>query len=91
MTAIPDAVVLFSGGLDSILAARVLMAQGLTVRGLHCVSPFFGDAGATQRWRRLYGVDVDVADVSDDFAAMLRVRPPHGFDLFIYFHIMPPK
>ena len=79
MTKTPDAVVLFSGGLDSILAARVLMAQGLTVRGLHCVSPFFGDAGAPPRWRRLYGVDVDVVDVGADFAAMLRERPAHGF------------
>ncbi|WP_165078589.1 MULTISPECIES: tRNA(5-methylaminomethyl-2-thiouridylate) methyltransferase [unclassified Desulfovibrio] len=79
MTAIPDAVVLFSGGLDSILAARVLMAQGLGVRCLHCVSPFFGEPGAVTRWRRLYGVDVDVADVSEDFAAMLRERPAHGF------------
>ena len=79
MTATPDAVVLFSGGLDSILAARVLMAQGLVVRCLHCVSPFFGEPGAVQRWKRLYGVDVDVADVSDAFAALLRERPPHGF------------
>lgn len=75
----PDAIVLFSGGLDSILAARVLMAQGLRVRCLHCVSPFFGEPGAVARWHRLYGVDVDVVDVSEDFAAMLRARPPHGF------------
>ena len=79
MTETPDAVVLFSGGLDSILAARVLMDQGLRVRCLHCVSPFFGEPGAVARWQRLYGLDVDVADVSDDFAAMLRERPAHGF------------
>lgn len=79
MTETPDAVVLFSGGLDSILAARVLMAQGLRVRCLHCVSPFFGEPGAVARWKRLYGVDVDVADVSQDFAALLRGRPAHGF------------
>ncbi|MDE5878872.1 MAG: tRNA(5-methylaminomethyl-2-thiouridylate) methyltransferase, partial [Desulfovibrio sp.] len=79
MTQTPDAVVLFSGGLDSLLAARVLMAQGLRVRCLHCVSPFFGEPGAIGRWRHLYGVDVDVADVSGDFAALLRERPAHGF------------
>ena len=79
MTETPDAVVLFSGGLDSILAARVLMAQGLRVRCLHCVSPFFGEPGAVARWRRLYGVEVDVADVGESFAAMLRARPAHGF------------
>ena len=37
-----DAVALFSGGLDSILAMRVIMDQGLRVLGLHFVSPFFG-------------------------------------------------
>lgn len=79
MTKTPDAVVLFSGGLDSILAARVLMAQGLTVRCLHCVSPFFGEPSAVARWRRLYGVEVDVADVGAEFAALLRERPAHGF------------
>lgn len=35
-----DAVALFSGGLDSILAMRVIMDQGLKVLGLHFISPF---------------------------------------------------
>lgn len=75
----PDAVVLFSGGLDSILAARVLEAQGVRVRCLHCVSPFFGEPAAVPRWRRLYGLDIDILDVGEAFAAMLRQRPAHGF------------
>lgn len=79
MTTAPDVVLLFSGGLDSILAARVLTAQGLAVRCLHCVSPFFGEPGAVPRWRRLHGLDIDVADVGEAFAALLRERPEHGF------------
>ncbi|WP_366140541.1 tRNA(5-methylaminomethyl-2-thiouridylate) methyltransferase [uncultured Desulfovibrio sp.] len=79
MMATPDVVLLFSGGLDSILAARVLAAQGLTVRCLHCASPFFGEPGAVPRWRRLHGLDIDVADVGEAFAALLRERPEHGF------------
>lgn len=75
----PDVVVLFSGGLDSLLAARVLMAQGLAVRCLHCVSPFFGDPGAVPRWQRLYGLDIDVADVGEEFVTLLREWPAHGF------------
>ena len=78
-TSTPDVVLLFSGGLDSILAARVLEAQGLKVRCLHCISPFFGDAGAVPRWRRIYQLDIVTLDVSQDFAAMLRQRPEHGF------------
>ena len=74
-----DVVVLFSGGLDSILAAKVLEEQGLRVCCLHCHSPFFGDPGAVERWSRLYGLDIRTLDVSDDFCAMLRARPAHGF------------
>ena len=75
----PQVVVLFSGGLDSILAARVLQEQGLRVRCLHCYSPFFGDPDAVPRWRRQQGLDIATLDVSDAFCAMLRARPAHGF------------
>lgn len=33
-------IVLFSGGLDSLLAARVLMDQDLEIIGFHCILPF---------------------------------------------------
>lgn len=79
MTATPDVIVLFSGGLDSILAAKLLEDQGLKVRCLHCVSPFFGDEAALPRWRRLHNLDIVSLDVSEDFAALLRRRPVHGF------------
>lgn len=79
MSPSPQAIVLFSGGLDSILAAKVLEEQGLRVRCLHCHSPFFGEPSAVSRWRRRYGLDIDTLDVADDFCAMLRERPAHGF------------
>ena len=69
---------LFSAGLDSILAARVLMAQGLKVKCLHFVSPFFGDPGRMAHWERVWGLDIVAVDVSDEFTAMLR-GPAHGY------------
>ena len=36
------ALALFSGGLDSILACRVIMDQGIEVKALHFITPFFG-------------------------------------------------
>ncbi len=75
----PDIIVLFSGGLDSILATKILERQGLSVRCLHCTSPFFGAPEAVNSWKALYGLDVVVRDVGEDFAAMLRARPAHGF------------
>ena len=37
-----DALALFSGGLDSILAARLMMEQGKKILCLHFTSPFLG-------------------------------------------------
>lgn len=72
-----DALVLFSGGLDSILAARVLMEQGLKIKCLHFVTPFFGKMDAAPAWAAKYGVDVDCMDISDDYCRML-AAPAHG-------------
>lgn len=69
---------LFSAGLDSILAARVLLAQGVRVKCLHFVSPFFGDVRRIPHWERVWGLDIAAVDVSAEFVAMLRA-PAHGF------------
>lgn len=79
MTSSPQIIVLFSGGLDSLLTAMLLMRQGLAVRCLHFVSPFFGSADDVGRWRKVHGLDIVHMDVGEQFAALLRDRPEHGF------------
>ena len=74
-----DAVALFSGGLDSILAARLVQDQGLTVKCLHFTSSFFGKPESVNHWRKIYGLDIEAVDISEDFADMLAARPAHGF------------
>lgn len=74
-----DGIALFSGGLDSILAARLLMEQGRTIQCLHFVSPFFGKPGRVRHWERVYGLDIAVVDVSDDYAALLAAGPAYGY------------
>lgn len=74
-----DAVALFSGGLDSILAARLVQDQGLVVKCLHFTSPFFGAPENIRRWQKVYGLDITAVDVGDEFAAMLAARPVYGF------------
>lgn len=84
MTQSPTAIVLFSGGLDSILASRLLVEQGVCVRAVKFVTPFF-DYGLLarpeayqQQVRATYGVEVEVRDVSEKYLELLR-DPPHGF------------
>ena len=74
-----DAVALFSGGLDSILAMRVIMDQGLRVLGLHFVSPFFGKPDAIAKWKELYGVEVRAVDISEDMLRLIKNGPKNGF------------
>ena len=75
----PQIIVLFSGGLDSLLTARLLENQGLAVRCLHFYSPFFGGEALAARWRKTYGLDIACQNVGPQFAEMLRQRPEHGF------------
>ena len=78
-TSTPHAFALFSGGLDSILAARLIMEQGLVVRCLHFVTPFFGKPQLIPHWEKVYGLEVEAVDVGEAFVRLLRERPDHGF------------
>ncbi|MBO4336204.1 MAG: tRNA(5-methylaminomethyl-2-thiouridylate) methyltransferase [Desulfovibrio sp.] len=73
-----DAIVLFSGGLDSILTARLLADQGLRVLCLHMTSPFFGNASQIPFWERAYGLTITQHDLGEAFVELLR-KPAHGF------------
>ncbi len=75
---------LYSGGLDSLLACRLVMAQGITVRALKFVTPFFDhdlvrrEAQYRDEVRAKYGIDVHVVDLSQGYIELLR-HPAHGF------------
>lgn len=73
------AIALFSGGLDSILAAKLIQEQGLEVACLHFVSPFFGKARKIDYWREQYGLDIRPLDISENFAQLMANRPKYGF------------
>lgn len=74
-----DGIALFSGGLDSILAARLLMDQGRSIKCLHFVSPFFGKPGRIRHWEKVYGLDIEAVDVGDEYAALLAAGPVYGY------------
>lgn len=74
-----DAVALMSGGLDSLLAMRVIMDQGLRVLGLHFYSPFFGHPELLPHWEKVYGVELKAIDITQEHIALIKGRPKHGF------------
>ncbi len=75
---------LFSGGLDSILATRLVAAQGIKVIAIKFVSPFFDYAilrdpdRFREEVRGKYGIDVLVEDISTQYLELLH-NPEHGF------------
>jgi hypothetical protein len=77
-------IALYSGGLDSILAVKIIQEQGIDVTALYFCTPYFGldalldPATFEEEHRRLYGVHVRVVDYSGDLAAIV-ASPRHGF------------
>ncbi|MDZ7642605.1 MAG: thiamine biosynthesis protein [Desulfurivibrio sp.] len=78
------ALALFSGGLDSTLACRVVMEQGIKVVAVKFVSPFFGaellaaPEAYRQKVRHQYGIDVVLREVTQPYLRML-AAPAHGY------------
>jgi len=78
------AIGLFSGGLDSITACRVIMAQSIRVVALKFITPFFDDGLLAREKeyraevREKFGIDVHVVDLSEGYIKLLR-EPRHGY------------
>ena len=71
------ALVLFSGGLDSQLALRLLQEQDVYVEAIIFKSPFFDVSKAIRAAKRLR-VRYRLVDFTDDVLELL-AAPPHGF------------
>ena len=78
------ALALYSGGLDSILACRIISAQGIEVKALKFVTPFFDHhlldvrAAYCAEIRDKYGFEVHLVDLSEGYIDLLH-NPAHGF------------
>ncbi len=68
---------LISGGLDSILAARVLQDQGIIVIGISFVTPFFSSERA-QRAAAMLDMELRVMDITQTYLEMLQ-SPKYGY------------
>lgn len=77
------AVALISGGLDSVLAARLMIDQGYEVLGIFGTSAFSKSYGAEQsthaaRVARAIGIELRVMDMGQEYIDLIR-HPAHGY------------
>jgi tRNA-specific 2-thiouridylase len=75
------ALALLSGGLDSTLAVKLILSQGIDVEALNFVSPFClcvkGGCGALETAKQL-GVPLKVVSVGEEYLEVVR-KPKHGY------------
>ena len=78
------ALALFSGGLDSTLACRVVADQGVKVIAVKFITPFFGydllprKNEYIQTIKKKFSIDVILKDVTVPYLKLLQ-KPAHGF------------
>ena len=71
------AIGLFSGGLDSMLAVKLLQAQEIEVIGYTFVTPFFGPELALKSSREV-GIELEIWEITDRYMKLLE-KPRYGF------------
>ena len=70
------AVALFSGGLDSILAVKLIQEQGIEVKGVNFKTPFFG-LDKTFFAAKSLDMGLEIIDITQELLEILR-NPKHG-------------
>lgn len=71
------AVALFSGGLDSTLAVKLIQEKGIEVIGVNFKTPFFGLEKAYLTAKDL-DIDLEIIDITEELLGILR-NPKYGF------------
>ncbi|MBW2650732.1 MAG: tRNA 4-thiouridine(8) synthase ThiI, partial [Deltaproteobacteria bacterium] len=70
-------IALISGGLDSILAVKVVQEQGIEIQGVAFETPFFSADRAVEACREI-DLPLAVADITEEHLVMLRA-PRYGY------------
>jgi len=75
----PKALVLLSGGLDSLLATKIVLDQGVDIEAVHFMTPFCRcDCGSIARFSREFGVRVHSIFLGQDFLDVV-ANPRFGY------------
>ena len=71
------AIGILSGGLDSMIAVKVLQEQSIEVLGVTFSTPFFGAEAGIQAGRKT-GIEMRAVDISEKHLEMLK-NPRYGY------------
>ncbi len=71
------AISLFSGGLDSILATKIVMEEGIEVIGVTFESPFYTPDKAIEQ-AKLLGIELKIIKFDEEYLNLVR-HPRHGY------------
>ncbi|MDR1616676.1 MAG: tRNA 4-thiouridine(8) synthase ThiI [Syntrophomonadaceae bacterium] len=73
------AITLYSGGLDSLLAANLLSRQGIDVIAVNFKTPFFGvDESACKRFAQI-GIPLHIIDIGEEYYTEILKKPQYGY------------
>jgi len=71
------AIGLMSGGLDSVLAVKILLEQGVDVYGVCFVNPFGSRCDYAVKAAKQLGIPIKLINLSEDYLGIIR-NPKHG-------------
>ncbi|MCS7258661.1 MAG: tRNA 4-thiouridine(8) synthase ThiI [candidate division WOR-3 bacterium] len=72
------AVGLISGGLDSILATKMILDQGISVIGLNFISPFFDNSSFVENLSKVFSIDIHIERLGADYINIIK-NPKYGY------------
>ncbi|MDR2641382.1 MAG: hypothetical protein LBC74_01165 [Planctomycetaceae bacterium] len=73
-----NSIVLFSGGLDSTLAAKVLLDQGIGVVGLNFITPFHDASAIASEQAEALGIELILHRTGDEYIRLI-ANPQWGY------------
>lgn len=73
-----SAIGLISGGLDSILAVKMIQEQNIDIIGLCFISPFFDNSPKVKKIAETFGIKLKTIAFGDDYIKMIQ-KPKYGY------------
>ncbi|MFH0924042.1 MAG: tRNA 4-thiouridine(8) synthase ThiI [bacterium] len=74
----PTAVVLYSEGLDSLLAIKLMLEQSINLKIIQFTTPFFEQGDQALLIKKNYGIDLQQIDITTSFLNILK-DPEYGY------------